>query len=163
MRTFPDKVYYISSYIESSMIKESETLEFKKSTAQLKEAVISIAAMLNKHRKGELYFGISNDGKIIGQDTSEKTIRNISNAISEHIEPKIYPAITEQDKCIKVGFSGNETPYLCILQGYNIRVGDEDRKLSAKEIERIILEKRSKTFCLGPKQSARKRNIMTSA
>ena len=29
--------------------KESETIEFKKSTAELKEAVISIVAMLNKH------------------------------------------------------------------------------------------------------------------
>ncbi|MEK6864234.1 MAG: ATP-binding protein, partial [Nanoarchaeota archaeon] len=84
--------------------------------------------------------GISNDGKIIGQETSEKTIRNISNAISEHIEPKIYPAITEQNKCIKVEFSGNDCPYYAFGRAY-IRVGDEDRKLSAKEIENMILRK----------------------
>jgi len=42
--------------------KESETREFKKSTSELKEAVISIAAMLNKHGRGEVYFGIKNDG-----------------------------------------------------------------------------------------------------
>jgi len=29
--------------------KESETIEFKKSTAELKSGVASIAAMLNKH------------------------------------------------------------------------------------------------------------------
>jgi len=127
------------------MIKESETLEFKKSTAQLKEAVISISAILNKHKKGELYFGISNDGKIIGQDISEKTIRNISNAISEHIEPKIYPIITEQNKCIKVEFSGNEMPYYALGRAY-IRVGDEDRKLSAKELENLILKKNKDKF-----------------
>jgi hypothetical protein len=28
----------------------------------MKEAVISIAAILNKHQKGELYLGIRNDG-----------------------------------------------------------------------------------------------------
>ena len=39
------------------MLKESETIEFKKSTAELKGAVVSIAAMLNKHRRGEVYFG----------------------------------------------------------------------------------------------------------
>ena len=33
--------------------KESETIEFKKSTAELKAAVVSIAAMLNKHGWGE--------------------------------------------------------------------------------------------------------------
>jgi hypothetical protein len=32
--------------------KETETLELKKSTSELKEGVISIAAILNKHGKG---------------------------------------------------------------------------------------------------------------
>ena len=31
--------------------EESETLEFKKSTSELKEGIISIAAILNKHQK----------------------------------------------------------------------------------------------------------------
>ena len=40
--------------------KESEIFEFKKTTAELKEGVISIVAILNKHGSGELYFGVSN-------------------------------------------------------------------------------------------------------
>lgn len=36
---------------------ESETVEHKKSTSELKEGVSSIAAILNKHKAGELYFG----------------------------------------------------------------------------------------------------------
>lgn len=39
-------------------LKESEILELKKSTSELKEAIIAISAMLNKHGKGEIYFGI---------------------------------------------------------------------------------------------------------
>lgn len=39
------------------MLKENETLEFRKTLAQLKEGVISLSAMLNKQHKGELYFG----------------------------------------------------------------------------------------------------------
>ena len=35
--------------------KESETIEFKRSTAELKEAVVAIAAMLNKHGRGAVY------------------------------------------------------------------------------------------------------------
>lgn len=35
------------------MHRESETIEFKKSTAELKEAAISIVAMLNKHDQGK--------------------------------------------------------------------------------------------------------------
>jgi len=38
-------------------LKESETLELKRSTSELKEAVISIVSILNKHQNGELYFG----------------------------------------------------------------------------------------------------------
>ena len=41
--------------------KESEILELKKSTGQMKEGIISIAAILNKHGKGRLYFGIKNE------------------------------------------------------------------------------------------------------
>ena len=49
-------------------MKESETLELKRSTSELKEAIISIVAILNKHQKGELYFGIKNNGYVIGQN-----------------------------------------------------------------------------------------------
>ena len=62
--------------------KESEILEFKKTTAELKEGVISIVAILNKHGGGELYFGIRNDGMPVGQMVSDKTLRDVSQAIS---------------------------------------------------------------------------------
>jgi hypothetical protein len=32
--------------------KESESIELKKSTSEINEAVIAIVAMLNKHKKG---------------------------------------------------------------------------------------------------------------
>jgi hypothetical protein len=44
--------------------QETETIELKKSTSELKEAVISIVAMLNKHQHGEVLFGIKNDGTV---------------------------------------------------------------------------------------------------
>ncbi len=76
-------------------MKESETLELKKSTSELKEAIISIVAILNKHQKGELYFGVDRDGKVVGQTITENTLREVSRAISERIEPKIFPKIEE--------------------------------------------------------------------
>ena len=77
-------------------LKESETLELKKSTSEMKEAIISIAAILNKHQKGELYFGVKNNGEVVGQTVTEKTIRDISKSISDNIEPKIFPKIKEK-------------------------------------------------------------------
>lgn len=76
-------------------MNENETVELKKSTGELKEAIISIVAILNKHQKGKVYFGIKNDGTIVGQDVTEKTLREISKAISDNIEPKIYPKINK--------------------------------------------------------------------
>lgn len=73
---------------------ETETLEFKKTTGELKEGVVSIAAILNKHQKGELYFGIKPDGTPIGQQLSEKTLRDISQEIANHIEPRIYRVLS---------------------------------------------------------------------
>ena len=125
-------------------MRESETLELKKSTSELKEAIISIASILNKHQKGELYFGVRNDGIIVGQTVTESTIREISKTISDNIEPKIFPKINEitleAKKCVHVEFYGNNVPYYAYGRAY-VRVGDEDRQLSAKEIEKVILEK----------------------
>ena len=75
------------------MLRENEYIELKKSTSELKEAIISIVAILNKHRKGELYFGIKNDGEVVWQDITERTLREISQVIHNSIEPKIYPRI----------------------------------------------------------------------
>src|ERR1051326_5374800 len=110
--------------------KESEILELKKSTGELKEAVISISAILNKHGKGRLYFGIKNDGTLVGQHVGDSTLRDISRSISEHIDPKIYPKINlkplKGKTCILVEFEGNDRPYFAYGRVY-MRVADEDR------------------------------------
>lgn len=60
---------------------ETEVLEFKKSTGELKEAMQSICAILNKHQYGELYFGVKPDGTVIGQIVTEETLREVSPKI----------------------------------------------------------------------------------
>jgi len=124
--------------------KESESVELKKSTSEINEAIVAIVAMLNKHKKGLVCFGVSNDGSVVGQSISEKTLRDVSRAISEGIEPKIYPIVKEAEfegkKCIQVEFFGTEGPYLAFGRPY-IRVGNENKQLSAKAHERLIIEK----------------------
>ncbi|MBI4396252.1 MAG: putative DNA binding domain-containing protein [Elusimicrobia bacterium] len=124
--------------------KESETVELKKSTAEMKEAVIAVAAILNKHKAGQLYFGIKNDGTVVGQDISEQTLRDVSRTLSEHIEPRICPRVEkvrlEGKVCIRVRFSGQDAPYLAHGRAF-IRVADEDRQLSARELERMFLSR----------------------
>jgi ATP-dependent DNA helicase RecG len=62
---------------------ENEQLEFKKTIAELNEACISIGAILNKHKKGLLYFGVANDGTVLGHQIGKETIRDISRRIYE--------------------------------------------------------------------------------
>jgi ATP-dependent DNA helicase RecG len=122
--------------------KEGETIELKKSLASLKEGLISIAAILNKHGAGELWFGIATSGKPTGLVINDKTLRDISQSVAAHVEPRIYPQITSETldgkTCIKIAFSGKGKPYFAYGRAY-MRVADEDRHLTAKELENLIL------------------------
>ena len=56
------------------MPSESETVELKKSTAQLGRALKAACAFSN-HKGGTIYFGINDHGEIIGQDVSDATLK----------------------------------------------------------------------------------------
>jgi len=130
-------------------MQESETVELKKSLAELKQGLVSISAILNKHQSGTLWFGVQNNGDIVGIDAGEKTLRDLSQAIAAHIEPKIFPHITSESleckTCIKVAFKGKDIPYFAYGRAY-IRVADEDRQLSAGEMKQFILDKARDTL-----------------
>ncbi|MFA6328896.1 MAG: ATP-binding protein [Candidatus Micrarchaeia archaeon] len=128
------------------LYKESETLELKKSTSELKEAIISISAMLNKHGQGEVIFGIEDNGKVVGQGIGKTTTKDISKSIQDHVEPEVFPNIQEEqiegNPCIRVRISGNHMPYFAYGRAYT-RVGDKDLVLSSRELEGLF-EKKNK-------------------
>jgi ATP-dependent DNA helicase RecG len=124
--------------------QESETLEFKKTTGELKESVVSVSAILNKHGKGELYFGIKPDGSVIGQQVAGSTLRDVSKAISDNLRPQIYPTIDmvkiNNKNCIRVVFEGDNPPYAAHGRFY-LRVADEDKQMSPEQIEEYFRRK----------------------
>lgn len=119
--------------------KESELLEFKQTTNEIDEALIDISAMLNKHGRGTLYFGVKNDGNLIGFQIGESTERDISRKIYEKIKPQIFPIIESNTDLgyIKVSFSGIEKPYSSNGR-YYIRVSDESREMSPFDLSQMI-------------------------
>ena len=125
---------------------ESETVEHKRSTSEMREAMESVASILNKHGSGVLYFGVRpSDGEVVGQDVSEKTLRDISQAFGNRIEPRVVPTIkrleTEDGRAyVKVAFAGDERPYACDGR-YRIRSADEDLPMSAALLEQMMLER----------------------
>ena len=124
---------------------ETEKREYKKTTGEIKEAINSIVAILNKHGSGELYFGVRNNGDILGLDVNDETLRKVSQAIKNHITPTIYPDINVEEfedgkKVILVKFFGDQKPYLA----YNvarIRQADEDLVMSQEMYAEMLLER----------------------
>lgn len=123
--------------------KENETVEFKKSTSELKEGVISLASMLNKSGRGTLYFGITNDGKVAGQQIGKDTERTISDAIHNFIEPSIIPTIetkTTSDglEYIEVKVEGTDSPYSA-YGIYYARSADQDKKATREALKKMFV------------------------
>ena len=122
---------------------ETEELEFKKTTGELHDAVIDIVAILNKHEKGILYFGVLPNGDVKGFQIVETTIRDVSRVIFESIRPQIYPQIKkitiDGRDIIEVKFDGTNKPYSAYGK-YYIRVADESRELNPEELKSMMLE-----------------------
>ena len=105
--------------------------------SELKETMHSIRAILNKHQRGGLYFGVKSDGTLVGQIVTEESLREVSQKIGNFIEPKIYSdikkVIIDGRECIHVKFEGNHIPYF--TDGVpRIRVADKDLQISPQEI-----------------------------
>ncbi len=121
---------------------ETEELEFKRSTGEVHDAMKDIVAILNKHEKGILYFGVAPNGDVKGLQVAESTLRDVSRVVFESIKPQIYPQIQKItiDGCdiIEVKFSGKNKPYSAYGK-YYIRVADESRELTPTELKEMML------------------------
>jgi ATP-dependent DNA helicase RecG len=60
--------------------KENGQVEFKETTGQLERGMETLCAFLNSEG-GTVLFGVTDKGKIIGQEVSDKTKRDIAEAI----------------------------------------------------------------------------------
>ena len=123
---------------------ENEYMEFKKSTGEHKEALQSISAMLNKHGRGEIYFGVDDNGEVTGQDISDSTIRQLVSWISEKIEPGISPTLERlsagEKAFLRVTFTGFEAPYSADAR-YYMRVGATNKLMTTAELQDMMLKR----------------------
>ncbi|MGB4781256.1 helix-turn-helix domain-containing protein, partial [Candidatus Methylomirabilis sp.] len=123
---------------------ESETMEFKRTTGERREAVRTLCAMLN-HRGGRVLFGVDVDRRVTGQQVSDHTIEEIAQEIKE-LDPPAFPSIDRVD----VG-GGREVIVLTVTQGpvrpYSYkgqayrRVGNTSPAMSRDEYNRMLLER----------------------
>jgi len=65
--------------------RESESQEFKKSMAEMDEGLKSLVSMLNKDGIASVYFGVEDNGDVIGLDIGKNTLKDITDKIYERI------------------------------------------------------------------------------
>lgn len=125
------------------MLHEDEQNEFKRTTGELNEAMLSVSAILNKHGNGTIYFGLKNDGTPFKFTITGSTIRDVSRKVYEAIKPQIFPEVQtvfmDGIEVIKLSFSGKERPYSAFGK-YYMRVADEDKEMTPGELRRMMID-----------------------
>jgi ATP-dependent DNA helicase RecG len=123
---------------------ESETLEFKRTTGERREAMHALCAMLN-HRGGRVLFGIEADRRVVGQQVSDHTLEELAQEI-QRIDPPVFPAIDRVpvDGGLEVlavtANPGQGRPYSYKGHSYR-RVANTNQEMSRDEYNRMLLER----------------------
>ena len=131
----------------AALVKEGEgpTLEFKRSTGELKEGMQTLCAFLNGSG-GMVLFGVRPDGTIEGQEVSDQTLRDIAQA-ADRFEPPAHVAIHR----VKVK-AGREVLAVAVEGGVDMRpftyegrayerVGSTTRRMPQAKYERLLVER----------------------
>jgi ATP-dependent DNA helicase RecG len=124
---------------------ESEVLEWKASTGQLSRAGETLCAFLNGHG-GNLFFGVNPEGKILGQEVSDKTRLAIAETIRA-IEPGPQILLQEFEVSknrrllvLKAIPDSNLKPYLFRGRAYQ-RIGSATSAMPQEMLSRLVLER----------------------
>ena len=113
----------------------------------------SVSAFANG-QGGSLFFGIDDNGGIIGLDDVQHVSQSISTRIRDLMDPlpdvELIPHEVEGKKILQVKVSsGHYTPYYYIGDGQRmafIRVGDESLPATAEQMVRLVLKGSNKTY-----------------
>ena len=128
---------------------EGETLEFKRSVAELDQVVETVAAFANT-RGGIVLIGVGPNGGVLGVDLGQVTGERIAGRITGNTDPTVYPSIeyaTVTDRTIvviKVSESDSK-PHLASGRAFK-RVGATTVQMHREEYERLLLDRRQSPF-----------------
>ncbi len=124
---------------------ESTTLEFKRTTGELREGLATICAFLNT-TGGHVLFGVNRKGVIEGQLVSEQTLHEIAAAFNR-FEPPISVKIERVDVAgerevlvLRVESNREGIPFTFDGRAYE-RVRNTTRKMSQEQYETLLFER----------------------
>jgi ATP-dependent DNA helicase RecG len=124
---------------------ESETLEFKRSTAELKRAGETLCAFLNGDG-GQVLVGVGPNGQLVGQQVADSTLRDIAATLGR-IEPAArieLDRVALENGLEVVVFSAPSSrafvPFVYDNKSYK-RVGSTTTTMSQDEYMRLLLDR----------------------
>ncbi|MBI4238194.1 MAG: putative DNA binding domain-containing protein [Deltaproteobacteria bacterium] len=131
----------------AALVKRGEgaTLEFKRSTGELKEGMRTLCAFLNG-TGGTVLFGVRPEGTAEGQDVSDKTLRDIAQA-ADRFEPPAHVSIErikgkEGREIVVVTAEGGRDGRPFTYEGHPYeRVGSTTRRMPQAKYERLLVER----------------------
>lgn len=124
---------------------EGPTLEFKRSTGELREAMEALCGMLNAAGHGQVFFGVTDKGGVTGQDVSAKTTREVAN-ITRRIEPApeintgTVRAAKGRSVLVVEATARAGGPFTFDSRPF-IRVGNTTQRMSHAEYDRRVVER----------------------
>ena len=139
----------------NSLIAECTAYDFKVMLEEKKPKswLKSVSAFANG-LGGSLFFGIDNDGIVLGLDDVQHVCEAISSRIRDYMDPLPEVEMIPQEidglhiLQLKVN-SGHYTPYYYVGDGQRVafvRIGDESIPATAEQMVRLVLKGSNKTF-----------------
>jgi ATP-dependent DNA helicase RecG len=124
---------------------ESERLEFKRTTGEMKEAMQTLCAFLNGFG-GDVLFGVRTDGTVEGQEVSDQTLHEVAQA-ADRFEPPAHLSIRRVRvktgrEVIAVTVDGgfNAGPFTYEGRAYE-RVSATTRRMPQPKYEKLLLDR----------------------
>ena len=124
---------------------ESGTVEFKKDIRQLDKGLVSLTAMVNRYNRGTVYFGVEDNGNVVGMPIGKSLFEKIRITARNNILPRLDLDIVEHvtpegPSYISVSATGFEVPY-SYAGRYYVRNYSTDEQASPRELVRIVLSR----------------------
>ena len=128
---------------------EGETVEFKRSVAELEQVVETVAALANT-RGGLVLIGVGPKGEVAGVDVGQVTGERIANRIIGNTDPVIYPSVQSVEVADRKVFvivvpESDNKPHLASGRAF-VRVGATTVQMQRDEYERLLLLRRQSPF-----------------
>lgn len=124
--------------------KESETLEFKKSTGQLKRACETACAFLNGNG-GSILIGVADNGQLIGQEVGDKTKREIGNELAKitpapdiEVSQVILPTSNKVIFILHITTDSTKKPYMYENRAY-IRIQTDTLPMPREYLQQLTM------------------------